>query len=502
MKALKSLTKKDLITFAVTAVFGLIFLLIFAQWNTPLYPNCYGGDSSFFHLMGQAILKGKVMYRDYVDVKGPAFFYWEALGQLLCSGRGGVFILEIVCMLPSVLLILLLCKKYELNTLSTYIVFAAFFLSYSGIIYGGNTVEEFMMPLILLSIYMASTYIKDENYSLYFPAFFYGLTFSLCTFSKITVSVPLLSALFFLFICLLRKKEYKKLTLCGLLFLGGFLLIALPIIGYFYYAGALEEMFTWVFKYAYTRSVDAAYVTATSTYLNTTSTAREIWLIPCYGGILFSLMRIKNPRATDMLLLSESFFGCVALHLGTPFYYYFITQLPVILLLSINLAGDIQKEKHIDGLFNSWSNTLITIALCINIIHTLHYTAMDLESYKLIFFDHAMDYVQIRDEELKSYIPESELEDVCPLGASIEFYSINNILPTYKYINNTFYLTELDESIHQEIIDTLTNDPPKWIISEDITYIFPPSDPIVQLIAQKYDAYVDCDVNKLYKLKE
>ena len=88
--------------FAISAIkymalflLSFLFLLVFSLWTSPFYKNWYGCDASFFTMAGRAILSGYVPYRDFFDLKGPYFFFIEALGQLIVKGRTGAFVMQL-----------------------------------------------------------------------------------------------------------------------------------------------------------------------------------------------------------------------------------------------------------------------------------------------------------------------------------------------------------------------------------------------------------------------
>ena len=123
--------------------FSILFLLVASIWGSPVFAGAYGSDSAFFSLMGRLILDGKVMYRDYLDVKGPVFFFWEAFGQLFIRGRGGIFVIECICMLATAAFLYKICRFYELNKKTIIFVHAVFYLIYAPLqIVGGTCADK------------------------------------------------------------------------------------------------------------------------------------------------------------------------------------------------------------------------------------------------------------------------------------------------------------------------------------------------------------------------
>ena len=85
-----------ILTYAGLAPAAALFILAFSLWTSPLYDHWYGCDASFFTLVGRGMLNGMVPYRDFYDLKGPYFFFIQALGQFICRGHIGIYILQVI----------------------------------------------------------------------------------------------------------------------------------------------------------------------------------------------------------------------------------------------------------------------------------------------------------------------------------------------------------------------------------------------------------------------
>ena len=59
---------------------AISFLLAFSPSTSPLW-FFVGEDSGVFKSFGQAIIQGKVIYKDIFDNKGPILYFINALGQ-------------------------------------------------------------------------------------------------------------------------------------------------------------------------------------------------------------------------------------------------------------------------------------------------------------------------------------------------------------------------------------------------------------------------------------
>ena len=91
---------------------SMLFLLFFSTSTSPLYKD-YQDDSAIFITVGKVLKDGKVLYKDIFDHKGPVFFFIEYIGQIIYSGRFGMFILQIISMTFS---LFMLNKILSINT--------------------------------------------------------------------------------------------------------------------------------------------------------------------------------------------------------------------------------------------------------------------------------------------------------------------------------------------------------------------------------------------------
>ena len=82
--------------YVILLLVTVVFLLAFSLWTSPFYRNWYGCDASFFSMVGRGITQGLVPYKDFFDLKGPYFFFIQALGQLLHKDRTAAFLIQIL----------------------------------------------------------------------------------------------------------------------------------------------------------------------------------------------------------------------------------------------------------------------------------------------------------------------------------------------------------------------------------------------------------------------
>lgn len=487
MKKLKY-KQKILMEYFILLSTAIGFLLLFSLWTTPLLPKWYGCDASFFSMAGRGILEGWVPYVDFFDLKGPYFFMLQALGQLFCRGRLGIFILQIPFLFLSLVLLYKLSLLYLSKKQSIFVI-GTFLFVYIAMLWGGNTLEEYCLPVNLLCMYTATKMIKNEDFAeLSKYSFLYGICFGFILFSKISVAAPLIGILTTVGILLLLKKDYHRLLQYLLYFIGGLSAISFPVILYFGRKGALPDMLYAVFAFAFRRSVD---------FGETFNLTWELKIFGCMFAMVFALLHKKELQSgMRLLLIITSFITYVAMHFGTPFLYYFTTTLPVFIIAMILFLA-VYRPLTIGTSLKQ----LVCIAIFIIFIGFYENQSMDTiktavndrdnESYAS-YYQNAID--------LATFIPDWEKGDVYCFNVDMIWFEINDILPSYKYPVNTPFFVALDPDIKKNIENYLTNTPPKWIVASN--GIQEEMDFVGELLDKKYTPIASNDIGELYLLKE
>ena len=447
----------------LAALSGILFITIAATWESPIYKGAYGFDASFFSMMGRAILEGKVPYKDYFDIKGPVFFFIEAIGQFIHRDRMGVYIIECIAAAAAFVYLYKICQFYKLSVRKTFTVFAVTVFVYITTLWGGNTMEEFMLPFNYAALYYGLLFLKKRSDDLG-VAFFFGIAVSVAVLSKVTTAAPVFAVILCVICYMLNKKQIKELLLCAFLFIAGFLVIAVPVVIYFYFRGALADFVNAAFVIAFKRGTD---------YYEGFSIKWESYLIICYVGFITFFTRIKYKGVEKYMLLSLSIVTFLLLHLGTPFDYYFTTILPLLSFSAILVCRDVKLLYLISGKqFRYVLNNMILMIIGI-VVALMYYNGKTiLKLYECYDIVKTQSEVEVYEyyKEIYSLIPEYEYEDVFCIESGMILYEVNQVLPQNKYPVNYPYFTELYPPCKQEVLDKLYKDSPKWIVSEDMEH--------------------------------
>nr|MCR5107269.1 hypothetical protein [Lachnospiraceae bacterium] len=254
-------TIKSILPYLILLVISFLFILLFSLWTSPFYKNWYGCDASFFTMVGRGITMGRLPYRDFFDLKGPYFFFIEALGQFIHKDRMGVFIIQVIFMWFDLILVVKICRIF-LNRAKTAAVLIIFLFTHASILWGGNTLEEYMQPLNFLVVYVTLSFLHEKKLNKddipFYVPFISGLASGIMIFSKITVAAPIAGICIGVGISLLIYKRYKTLLYYVIYFILGLLTAIVPILAFFYFNGFLSYMLYCVFEFAFLRGTDFA----------------------------------------------------------------------------------------------------------------------------------------------------------------------------------------------------------------------------------------------------
>ena len=453
--------------YAAVVLSGCIFVLVSATWTSPLFPEMYGYDSAWYSLMGRAITKGYVPYRDYFDLKGPVFFFIEAIGQFICRGRVGIYIIECAAAGVSSFFIYKTAALF-LKRIQAFAVLILYYFVYVSIFWGGNTCEEYMMAFNFSCIYLMFRFVKDindgnENPDCSGSAFFFGLSFSIIALSKVTVAAPVLSAVLTVIYVLVVNKRTKLILKIIPAFAGGFFSVFIPVCMYFLFHGAFGDFIYCAFEFAFKRSTD---------YYEKFSLAWEKNLLICYFGLITGLVlkfRDKKNAYRRFFLICLSVITYLALHLGTPYLYYFITELAVFVIMTVegfSLLNEVLAKTSDEHEKTNVFRLLGFEALVLLTVYMYAVPTFDKLSENFTYLKYPADVYYEGCIDTWEFIPFYERDRIYNLESGMIVYEINGDLPNNKYSVNLPYFLHLDPVIKQNVLSYLDVKKPKWIISE------------------------------------
>nr|MCR4923922.1 hypothetical protein [Lachnospiraceae bacterium] len=476
------------------------------------------------------------------------FFFIEAIGQFIHKDRLGVFILQIFFTWASLILIVKLSGLF-LNAKKTIAVVLIFLFTHTSILWGGNTLEEYMLPLNLLVLYTSVRFFRYKKLSEdempdHIP-YIAGLAFGIMLFAKVTVAAPIAGICLGTAISLLSFKKIRGFFFYCLYFAFGALTAIIPIILFFYYNGCLKDMLYCVFEFAYLRGTD---------FSDPFTIKWEIKLSACFLGFLTGILHIpgmtefivrakiifsdkgaskteaketsevsddvtleksassvpalegiesekkKQPKSIPLeyclMLILSSLITYVLLHLGNPWIYYFMTTEPIMLFSLILLLYMYDPLVVFSG---------VREALCLICmgVYFFNFGMSSIDTIQAPLYERGNSYYQEYYDDARALgmlIPPNERNSVFSLDTDMTFFEATQIMPCYKYQINLQFFIDLNPKILDEIKEYFNTTPPKWmIISNKLDQYIPE---LYDVIMAKYHIISENSAGCLYMLDQ
>lgn len=235
---------KKLRVAAVMLLAAALLLLVFGG-SSPLYPRNPWVDANCFHTIAREMARGKVLYRDIIEQKGP-LLYLLHIPSVLISPNGffGVYLLEVLALAAFMFISWRTVSLFVKEKFWPLLIFAGFAIVTSRAFVWGDSAEEICAPVFAWAIYDAMKYLaapdgKMKNICLLKHGILAGcivwIKFSLLGLYFAWMAVIALE-------CVFRKRKIGRALVMCLIFVGGMVLAAVPWIIYYAANGALQDM--------------------------------------------------------------------------------------------------------------------------------------------------------------------------------------------------------------------------------------------------------------------
>lgn len=238
----KFFTNKNLILYL--SLFMISFLVLaFASECSFIYPTNSWVDPNCYLTVAKAMVKGKVLYTDIFEQKGPYVYFLHVICYLITPDSFlGVYLLEVLLAFISCCIIVQILKHYGINSVKKQIITC---LVYSIIVYfsrsfaQGDSVEELINPLLLLTIYLT---IKDKNKPLTY--LLVGIIAGFVFWVKFSLIGVFIGWYIYKLIYIFKEKNYKEIAYSiPLIILGVVIASIIPAV-YFISVDNISTLFT------------------------------------------------------------------------------------------------------------------------------------------------------------------------------------------------------------------------------------------------------------------
>lgn len=431
----------------VFILIAFIYLTLFSWSTSPLYAN-EGMDSAVFKTMGQALLKGKVIYRDIFDHKGPYLYFVNALGQWIYPGRMGLFFLQVIGLSLALWYMFRTAKLFVNPWLSIMSLMLTLFI-YIGHIQEGNQCEEWMMYAICFSFYYVSCYFvryNNEDHPLIF-SLIYGICFGFTFYIRPNDAIAWIGGFMSgVILWLLCQKRIKNTILNIFCFFSGFFIISLPVLFYFISHNALNDLWFGLFDF------NIEYSGGMKNLILSCFEIGKIIMFILF--ILFFILALETQYLKILFYMVPSFLMAVLLMGASMFPHYYITFIPFWVIFFTFLFLKSKTSNY--GIFGVVLLFLLFGRNYLGEIGTYHpkNVKWNMEGQKE-FYNHATHMI--------SLIPDNEKDSIWNFGlrwrgyqSDFSIFNHFNIVPCNKI---TYGKNE-----YLENIDLVSIHSPKWIL--------------------------------------
>lgn len=474
---------------SIFVVVSAAFLLFFSIYTSPLYGRIKG-DAAAYWFMGKMMTQGKVPYIDFFDHKGPLLMLIQYMGNLINDGLIGIFIIQVVFFVISLMGIYHIMLLYFDNSKAMIITLLS--LVIVGVYYpSGNMTEEYTMPFVVWSIYFAVKYLKqeiyeDKSHNIWW-SFLYGVTFMSCCLIRTTNIMPVCSFVLVGIVALIKKKKWKNIVGNIATGLMGCFVVLIPFLIYYLKENALYEMFYATFLHNF------MYVVNTDITLADTSITRIVYFqfvfFFCIIIAAISFLYSKKERFVSFCVMASSIIGIVT-SLKMPYYFHYLyIWLPIIIVTLGLMKNIILCEKR-------WK-VLALVSVGIFSVYVLLLNAYTINQNLDYKHSAQTDIEKIAAREIVSNIPEEDKNRICVYNMEATFYTDTDINSCYKY----FFVQDLQSGSSKKLKDEFVG----IMETKEAKYIITYKDKknaLDEFIRKEYNLDAQNEVYNLWKLKE
>ncbi|MBP5491533.1 MAG: glycosyltransferase family 39 protein [Clostridiales bacterium] len=252
-----SLEKKKDILFPSILCFCVCALIFSVCPFSPFYRYCFEPDEICYMVMSRGFLAGKIPYRDLFDHKGPLTYFIYGLG-LLISGKStwGIWVIFTLVDVSAFFILYKTIRFFydpDRSFISLQIMLCILFAHKESVFSSGTKPEHVIFLLLVISEYLFVKRLKEKKdpeklfscTDLLIQGLLCGAVFTL----KLNFCIFYLCFVGMFFIYQLYKKRFLLFLKSAGAFLTGIFLVVLPLFGFYYAKGALDDLIDVYFRF-------------------------------------------------------------------------------------------------------------------------------------------------------------------------------------------------------------------------------------------------------------
>ena len=155
---------------------SIVLVTLFSTCS-PLYPINPWDDANVFMTIGKSMLRGKVLYRDLFDQKGPVLFFLHELAAAISfTSFFGIYIFEVLGMWCFAWFGLRTMRLFSDSQLNVPLLCLIMLLTVTSDAYFyGDSVEEFCLPHTTYALFLMLRFVKKHEIPQWYQSLLLGL---------------------------------------------------------------------------------------------------------------------------------------------------------------------------------------------------------------------------------------------------------------------------------------------------------------------------------------
>lgn len=479
---------------ALSLLLALGFMLIFGICNTPL-GAIIGSDNAMYLTMGTAIAQGYAPYTQIFDHKGPLLFVLQAIPQAIAGGYStfAVFVMEVVFLFASLRVLCAICRMLRAPCVPVQL---AYLLMICPLLDGGNLNEEYANLFTLVGLLLALRAFGEQSVrgrALTACAAGMGAMTMLAFLLRANNMLPLCAVTLALAAALAVGRDWPSLGRCALGFSLGLAGALLPIALWLAARGALSEAVYGAIvhnmRYAGTGDVGRVHMLLHSGY---GLAAIALAALTCAGAL--TLLRRRS--ALSLALAAGAAAAGLAAFISHKYYnHYLMLGVP---LSAVGAALLLAALRRWETRAARALSALCAVGCCAALVVLGVQTNRNRIGWREDYLAYAADA-----QALYTQVPEQDRDSFMAYRVEPRWYVAAEALPCMRFYFLQEILAQADPAVMDEIVETFTTQPPRWLVLYYNRAFSPPYDErVAEIFARDYE-FVDAQGEyQLLRLKE
>lgn len=251
-------------TFQESTFLLLLSTVLVTLFSTcsPIYPINPWDDANVFMTIGKSILKGKILYKDIFDQKGPIlFFIHEFAAAISYTSFIGIYFLEILNFWYFIWCGLKTIRLFSSSPLNMPLLCLLSLLTItSDAFFYGDSAEEFCLPFIAYALFLMLRFVKTKESPLWYQSLLLGLGAGIILWIKFNIFIFIYGgSLLALIYIAYQQRQLLQLGRIVIWTTLGIVVVTIAVLTYFIIHDALDALidsyfYTNLFKYSGTSS--------------------------------------------------------------------------------------------------------------------------------------------------------------------------------------------------------------------------------------------------------